>query len=131
MAGCYPLESLLQSTFQCLYDQQCIDSTQTFEAMNKSASKLSRFAINSSIESIVNHLLVEEYVRSITYEKYFNQCSPSSCSYSYTDKSNIIDGISNLIALYGGLLIVCRSAAEIVVKLFRYRTRRISPVPGE
>ncbi|UJR12054.1 hypothetical protein I4U23_016232 [Adineta vaga] len=125
LAGCYSLESLLQSTFLCLYDQQCIDSTANFIALNISTMKSSHFTINMTIESIVKQLFIEEYLHNITYEKYFDECAVSSCRYSYIDKMNIIDGITNLISLYGGLMILCQSMAEIVVQLCQCRQRRI------
>ncbi|CAF1428927.1 unnamed protein product [Rotaria sp. Silwood1] len=37
MAGCNPLEAFLQSTFQCFYNQQCIDPKMTFKALNFSS----------------------------------------------------------------------------------------------
>ena len=127
MAGCYPLEALFQSTLECLYDQQCIDPTNTFKAMNTSSSKASHFNANATIESIVNQLMIEEYSSNTSYEKYFHQCAPLSCTYSYIDKSNIIEGITNLISLYGGLMIICRLIAMLIVWLFRRRTQRIRP----
>jgi hypothetical protein len=66
-AGCYPLESLLQSTLQCFYNQQCIDPNANFKALD-SSSVHSRFATNSTIEDILNKLMVEEYSKNISYE---------------------------------------------------------------
>jgi len=126
-AGCYPLEALLQSTLQCFYGQQCIDSNKKFEALNIFNLNSSRFYVNSIIESMVNELMVEEYSSNMSYESYFAQCAPSSCIYSNVDKSNIIDGITTIISLYGGLVIICRVFAVLIVKLFRHRTRTINP----
>ncbi|CAF1328047.1 unnamed protein product [Adineta ricciae] len=130
LVGCYPLEALLQTTFQCLYDQKCIDPNQTFTALNISSLKSSRFTINMTIESIVKELFIEEYFSNISYEKYFHQCSISTCRHSYIDKMNIIDGITNLISLYGGLMIICQSTAVTIVRLGRLhkcRKRTINP----
>ncbi|CAF1360546.1 unnamed protein product [Rotaria sordida] len=60
MAGCYPLEALLQSTFQCFYNQTCIDSNNVFQALNTSSTS-SQFLTNSTIESILNKLMIEDY----------------------------------------------------------------------
>lgn len=76
MAGCYPLEALLQTTFQCFYNQTCIDSTNTFQALNISSDVSSEFSINSTVESILDKLMVEDYFVNISYENYFSQCKP-------------------------------------------------------
>ena len=127
-AGCFPLDSLFQSSLQCLHDQECIDPTATFKAMNNSLLQSSRFDVNTTIESIVNQLLVEEYSINMSYDKYFAQCAPLLCSYSYIDYANIIDGLTYIIALYGGLVIIIGWVAALIVQLFRRRTRHISSI---
>ena len=52
MIGCYPLEALLQSTLQCFYDQQCIDSDGIFSALNSSFIS-NHFNLNQTIETIL------------------------------------------------------------------------------
>ncbi|UJR38833.1 hypothetical protein I4U23_031498 [Adineta vaga] len=127
LAGCYPLEALLQTTLKCLYNQECIDSSRTFKAMILSSSNPSRFNINSTIELIMNELMVEQYLSNIYFEDYFTQCAPLSCTYSYIVKSNLIDGMTSLISLYGGLVIICRVLAVLIIKQFRRQTIRINP----
>ena len=128
LAGCYALEALLQSTLHCVYNQDCIDPNNNFQAMQVSSSRLSRFDLNATIESIINHLMVEEYSSNVSYEEYFDQCAPSSCTYSYTEHSAVLDGVTYLIGLYGGLMIICRSVAAIIVRLFWRRTSSVDPV---
>jgi hypothetical protein len=128
LADCYPLEAILQTTLECLYDQQCIDSTNTFIAMNISSSNSSRFPLNTTIEFIVNQLMVEEFISNISYESYFNQCAPVSCTYTYVDNHNIFEGITTLIGLYGGLVIICRLIAIFIVKRVLCMRQRVSPI---
>ncbi|CAF4002956.1 unnamed protein product [Adineta steineri] len=127
LSGCYPLESILQSTLTCLSDQTCIDPTKTFKALNSSSSIPSRFPLNTTIESIVNELMVEELLSNMSYEAYYKQCSPLSCTYSYIDNWNVMDGITILISLYGGLVIIYRILAIIIVKLYLCMTKRVTP----
>jgi hypothetical protein len=81
-----------------------------------------RFQSNTTIELIVNQLMIEEYLNEIFYEEYFNQCSPLLCTYSYTDEINVIQGITLLISLEGGLVIIFKVFSTIIVKLFRCQT---------
>ncbi|CAF4289257.1 unnamed protein product, partial [Rotaria sordida] len=82
MSGCYPLESILQTKLYCFYDQNCIDSNGNFRSLNMSTLEKSQFNLNSTIKSILNNLMIEEYKSNLSYENYFNQCQPLSCSYS-------------------------------------------------
>ncbi|UJR12005.1 hypothetical protein I4U23_016183 [Adineta vaga] len=82
LAGCYILETILQTTIQCLYNQTCIDRTNTFQS----------------------------------FFTEFNNCAPSSCTYIYTVKYNIKEGITTLIDLYGGLFIIYRILSILIVK---------------
>ncbi|CAF3866540.1 unnamed protein product, partial [Rotaria sp. Silwood1] len=125
--SCYILEGFLQSTFECLYDQECVDKTHTFPALNLSINP-SRFPINSTVESVLNELMIENFTNSLSYSDYFTQCSPSSCIFSYIDKFNIIEGITTLISLYGGLMIICQLFAVIIIKILPYRLVHVTPV---
>ncbi|CAF0842602.1 unnamed protein product [Adineta steineri] len=126
MVGCYPLESLLQTTLQCFYNQSCIDSTNKFTQLNISSLKTSRHQMSTTIQSILNNLMVEEYIINKSYENYFNQCAPSSCSYNYIKKYQITEGIINLISLYSGLVILTRCLSVILIKLCSYKSNRIT-----
>ncbi|CAF0796465.1 unnamed protein product [Adineta steineri] len=127
LIGCYPLESIFQTTLHCFYNQQCIDSTNNFKSINISSLKRSRFLLNQTIESVVNKLMLEEFKPEINYPNYFNACSPSLCIYSYVDKTNAIEGILILIGLYGGLVIICRLIAIIIVKIMCRVEIRVNP----
>ncbi|CAF1186813.1 unnamed protein product [Adineta steineri] len=127
LTGCYPLETIFQTTLHCFYNQTCIDSTNNFKSINTSSLETSRFSVNQTIESVVNELMIEELKFEINYPNYFNACSPSLCIYSYVDKRNAIEGILTLIGLYGGLVIICRIIAIIIVKKMCRMNRRVNP----
>ena len=125
MTGCYPLESLLQLTLHCFFNQQCIDPVGTFKALK--LFHPSRFSQNSTIQMLVDELMVEHYSSNVSYEKYFDECAPLSCIYSYIDQKNLIEGMTTLISLYGGLVIICRVVVVFIMKLCRGHPQRISP----
>ena len=122
LAGCYPLETVLQSTLQYLYDPNDLFETIQIPSINST-----RFDMNASIESIVGQLMVEEYFKNMSYEDYFTDCAPSSCSYTYVNLGSTVEGITTLISLYGGLLLISRVIAVIIVRLLRYPTQRVIP----
>ena len=117
MSGCYALEALLQTTLQCFYDQHCIDSNEIFTELNISTLETSQFKLNSTIESILNNLMVEEYKSNLSYEKYYNECSPLSCQYSTMISHDATEAIISLISLYDGLFIITNCLAVIIFKI--------------
>ncbi|CAF0868541.1 unnamed protein product [Adineta steineri] len=127
LTGCYPLETIFQTTLHCFYNQTCIDSTNNFKSINNSSLEISRFLSNQTIELVVNELMLEELKFEINYPNYFDACSPSLCTYPYVDKTNTIEGILTLIGLYGGLVIICRLIAIIIVKKMCRMNSRVNP----
>ncbi|CAF0905234.1 unnamed protein product [Adineta ricciae] len=106
--GCFPLETFLQSTLN-------------------SSFLTNQFSTNLTIESILQELMVENYSFDLSYEKYFNQCSPLSCTYSYIGYQNVIDSITFLIGLYGGLMILSHWITIFILEIYKCRNRQIHP----
>ena len=127
MSSCYALEALLQTTLQCFYDQNCIDSNGIFTSLNISLLQTSRFGFNTTFQSLLNNLMVEEYQSNLSYEKYYNECSPLSCQHSTMISHDATEAIISLISLYGGLFIITHCLAVVIVKIYQYRIRRIIP----
>ena len=128
MAGCYAIEALVQTTLECFYDQECINADGTFPSLDISTLEKSQFNMNTTIEVLLNHLMVEEYFTNISYEKYFNACAPSSCTYSYIGHGSTVEAITSLIGLYGGLVIITRCIAVIITQIWFYRKHRVTPI---
>jgi hypothetical protein len=126
MVGCYPLESLLKSTFECLYDSACFSqlqiSNESFTPL--SISRASRYSINSTVESILKELMIEDWPRNISYENYYTKCAPSYCSYSYLEYLPTIEIFTGLLGLYGGLMIINKVVVSMSMTLWQYAIRR-------
>jgi hypothetical protein len=132
--GCYPLETLLQSTLECLYNVTCIEllrlmyyqSNRTFSALDSSLS-----SPNATLQSIMENMFVNEWQTEISYEKYYMACAPLFCTYSYTERLNPAYIVTSTIALYGGLNVVFKILTPILVGLvYRYVHRfqqRVNP----
>lgn len=139
MIGCYPLEALLKSTLECFYFEEClgmigIDTSQSTNntLMPLNLSIPSRFNISTSFEMMLNELLIEEWSTNVSYEQYYEQCSPSSCSFTYMKSSSAVDIITNVLGLYGGLMIIMDAIVAplliILCSLIKRPFRRIVPI---
>jgi hypothetical protein len=126
MVGCYPLEALLRSTLQCFYDQQCIDSSETFRSLDYS-THLTRYQLNATVELILAELMVEEYSLNVSYKSYFDQCAASACSYSYRGRQDTVDIIATIVGLYGGLMVISKWMTAALMRFCSSRTSNISP----
>jgi hypothetical protein len=43
-------------------------------------------------------------------------------------RSNIVDGLTNLISLYGDVLVSCRAVAVLIIKLLQRRIGKMQPI---
>ncbi|CAF1190754.1 unnamed protein product [Adineta steineri] len=85
-AGCLPVTSMLVSTLECFYIQTCVDKLISYFLTIESFTTMiynnqSLYNQNSTIESIVDNLMVEDWMINISYDKYYSECAPSSCTY--------------------------------------------------
>ncbi|CAF3382137.1 unnamed protein product [Rotaria sp. Silwood1] len=103
LAGCYPLEGLLQSSIGGLYDYNCTYANSLFPALDSESLKSTRFDANTSIESILSQLMVETYLTDMSYASYVAVCAPSFCACTYLQKQTTTEILTLLISLYAGL----------------------------
>ncbi|CAF0987788.1 unnamed protein product, partial [Didymodactylos carnosus] len=111
--GCYIIESLLQSTLECFYNETCFTQINSMILVPLSTTNMNVTALNVSvksqykpettIETIVNNLMIEQWNPSISFGSYYNECQPSECTYTYTAKLDIVYVLTTIIGLTGGL----------------------------
>jgi hypothetical protein len=135
--GCYVIESLLQSNLECFYNQTCINKLLSYykssSSMNITAldtSLSSRFLENSTIEDLLDQLMIEEWNPSRMYENYFNECEPTECTYTHQTKNNIIYIVTTIIGLIGGLIKVLKLIVPRLVKFARRKKEMATPETG-
>ncbi|CAF0881469.1 unnamed protein product [Adineta steineri] len=125
--ACFPIESLLQSTLECFYDTQgCLTflihyyNASFFSNFTKlnSSSSASRFAINSTIGILLGELFIEKWSEFLNYTGYFAQCQPASCSYQISRSNTIVETITTIIALYGGLTVALSTIAPLIITMY-------------
>ncbi|CAF2798883.1 unnamed protein product [Rotaria sp. Silwood2] len=135
VVSCFPLESFLRSTIECLYVQSCVDQMVSYVGANYTPSVLnnnSRFVMNVSIDAIVQQMFIEHWSFNISFESFFEQCRPTSCSYTLIERHDLLDVATTLLGLHGGVTITLRFAVPLMVrlcyKLIRKRRQTTSEV---
>jgi hypothetical protein len=134
LVGCYPLEALLQSTLECLYDVVCIDKLKIMYVMvNATIRPLdpTLSASNATVQSLVNALMIDRWETSVFYERYYEACAPLSCSYLINKRANPLYIISTIVGLCGGLSVVLKLISPVIVRIGQRciirRQRRVQP----
>lgn len=133
--GCDPLEALLQSTLECLYDYQCIS---LLNIMNGHLDDqfhtldLTLSAVDATVESLVNSLMIDQWDMQVNYSAYYASCAPSSCTYSIEQKVDLIYLVTVILGFYGGLSAALKTLAQIIIKITKFilvrRRQRLLPV---
>lgn len=143
--GCSIVETLLRSTFECLYDRACIAHTvkhikqlpDTFNGsigyMPMNSTIMSRFSTHTTIGDVVDALFIEKWHINVSYAAFYRQCAPSYCSYTDQQRHNFLYVISRLLGLYGGLTVSLHLIVPYMVKLLfniknHFCTNTIAPV---
>ena len=111
VSGCLPVNSILLSTLECFYNQTCVDqlitffsTTEKFTAMASNES--SRYDLNSTVQTIIDELMIEQWSNILSYNTYYFQCAPALCTYAKLERNSIIFILTQLISILGGLTIL-------------------------
>ena len=123
MAGCIPLDSMRQSTLECLYNQSCVDAILLQpkiirpKALNPS---LSKFPLNSTIGSLFDEsLFVGIWKNQSSFENYFEACEPHSLSYSYESRFHLGTIITMSLNAFGGLDIAWQLITPVFIIIWQ------------
>ncbi|UJR23362.1 hypothetical protein I4U23_026372 [Adineta vaga] len=140
--GCNVIDALLQSDLRCFYDLNCLDQLQqhlpSLLSIPVHASSLlpfdSRFSAKTPILHLVNELMIEERVTTVSHQYYYDQCEPISCTFITKSSENIsmaIHIIGVILPTIGGILPVLKLIisifTNIIIFCIRKPSNRIAP----
>lgn len=134
--GCYVLEALLQSNFDCFYHSSCFNTmidnmypNASLRITTMNISIPSRFRTNDTVQELFDELMVEEWRWVFLYEQYFNTCQPMECRYTYQSRSSVVYIFTTLFGVIGGLSTSLKILIPRLVQVIR-RRRRQNAVPN-
>lgn len=137
-SSCMPADACLLSSLECFFNQSCVNTILLYQRItdgmmwnftaldSNKTLKPSRFNITSRIKSIVDELMVEEWLTQEDYDKYFQQCAPVLCTYYTNIHPDFLDVLNIFIGLLGGL---CSALDLVVLPVVRFIRRRLWPPP--
>ena len=130
--GCSAIDSVRLSSVECFINQSCLNRTR--ELVNRPSPPLtidtpilmingSRFLPNTSLDTVINELMVDQWNVNIEYKQYYNECHPVQCSYTFRTRGGILYIISTIIGIFGGLIVILKIVVKIIIKLIRNQIR--------
>ncbi|CAF1179603.1 unnamed protein product [Adineta steineri] len=134
-SGCLPVTSILASTLECFYSQTCLNTLisvfqteENFSAM--AVSNISRFGQYATVKSIVDNLMVEDWLMNVSYEKYRDNCAPLSCTYQKKMRNTLLEVMVKLIGLLSGLICALRLVLPIIVRFILNKLNNVQSPPS-
>ncbi|CAF4486326.1 unnamed protein product, partial [Didymodactylos carnosus] len=79
----------------------------------------SQYQSNTTVQDIVNQLMIEQWNPLVSYDSYYQQCHPQQCQYTYSENFDYIYTITIILILIGGLTTVLSLIIPIAVNLIR------------
>lgn len=68
----------------------------------------SQYFPNTSLETIISKLFVEDWIETADHAAYYAQCHPKSCVYTFIAERGPIIIVTNVIGVLGGLAVILR-----------------------
>jgi hypothetical protein len=127
MVKCLPTESALSSTLECWYQRTCFDVVlmayadqgvpDILNTLPLNGSVPSRFSLTTTVETMMNELLLENWTVTVSYDQFYTKCAPTSCVYTIEQRFDWFFVIVTILGVYGGLSHSLRLILPIIVRL--------------
>lgn len=126
LVGCFPLNVLLQSTVQCLFNATCLKLLQSSLPSNPARLTTplqqnadSQFSVDTTVKKIIDLIMVEKWESISNYSIFYRQCNPTKCTHSIYSGAQLTIIFAMIISLFGGLSVVLKMASRILVRSYR------------
>ena len=120
--GCSPLESLLMSTLECFYQDECIQILIEYIAANVTATFTPldgrQSQPNDPIQYILQNLMVTSWSTQVSFSSFYRSCAPASCTYEYYRSVTALFLITTIIGIAGGLSLILSILTLIILRIY-------------
>lgn len=130
--GCYLLETTLLSSLSCFYSSKCIHNvldaldidTFDYDESELLNNLFSRINIHDTIEILTYEMFIESWISNISYDGFYNSCSPNYCTHIYHYRFDALKLLTRFLSIFAGLLSVIRFLVPYLVKIFQNLKQR-------
>ncbi|CAF0838670.1 unnamed protein product [Adineta steineri] len=110
--GCYMLNALMNSTLEAFDNQTFINKLNN---SSRSFQKLSSSNSHWKIQKLLGQMFVESWSNNTSYDKYFQNCAPKSCSYRKIHHHSFWEILLSLIGFFAGASTVLGILVPILI----------------
>ncbi|CAF1196346.1 unnamed protein product [Adineta ricciae] len=131
--GCFTIDSILFSSLQCFYvESNCFQFLlatlgrkeiihSRFGRLSRSFRPLVHNSItkhppNTTISIILDSLMLDQWNALLSYERFYETCAPSFCTYSIQMRKTFVEVITVLLSVIGGIVVSLRLLTPHLVK---------------
>ncbi|CAF1152034.1 unnamed protein product [Adineta steineri] len=143
VAGCFTIDSFLLSTLECFYSNFCLSILYYY--MNNTIQHpdidfgvslidvsplvyeplMSLFPPNTTLRSIVQQMMVEQWNPLFLFDNYYETCAPTYCTYTQTVRTKTFVGVViTFVSTISGLTVALRL---ITFQLIKFIFRMLQP----
>ncbi|CAF1306412.1 unnamed protein product [Adineta ricciae] len=134
---CNLLETVLLSSLSCFYSLTCIanirDSMDASDIYYDNSTQLNdsltRFNISDTNKKLANEIFIESWIINVSYESFYNSCSPTYCTYTYYYRFDTVELLTTFLSVFAGLSTVIRFIVPYLMKIFQNLQRHIHVTP--
>ena len=120
MFNCQPFDGALASSLECFYQPSCLSLLQQALFIRMTPLPLtssgSRFPLTTTIQALLNDLMVEQLIGEVLFTQYYSQCNPTYCIYSYSRRFDFLFIVTLVISAFGGLSIIAKLVSSLLIK---------------
>ena len=129
ISDCYVMDATLASTLECYYSESCLSLlhpslSMSIQPLSNGLNK--NFTINSTVETLLNRIMIDDIVTDVRFDLFYSQCNPSYCFYSYAHRFDVLFIATTIIGIFGGISFVLRITAPLFAALIlRWKNRHM------
>lgn len=129
ITDCFVMDATLASTLECYYHESCLSllhPSLSIHVQLLSDELNSNFAADSTIEMLLNRIMIDDVISDVRFDVFYSQCNPSYCSYTYAHRLNVLFIATTIIGVFGGISFVLRAIAPLLATLIlRWKNRHM------
>ena len=117
--GCMPFESLMESTLECFYNNDCLSKLFDSRSVQSLKSEInSVYTINTKVNVLIQELFIENLSTVTDFELFYSECKPNKCFYSYNSKGTVAFVILTILSLTGGLFVALQIMSMFIIEFY-------------
>ncbi|CAF4700212.1 unnamed protein product, partial [Rotaria sp. Silwood2] len=116
---CLLVDGTLASTLECYYNQSCLSLLHGSLSINVAPLSNTvnvQFSSNSTVQSLVEQLMINDLKIDIAFDLFYNYCRPLVCYYYYSNRFDVIFILTTIAGVFSILSSVLRFCAVVCAK---------------